>query len=486
MMSAMSDQQRPPQPQQPGQQPGQGWQPPQQQAPQQYGAQQPGQYAGRRVQQPAQGAGQNAGQNAGQVQQTARYPQQGFPPQQAPQQQPPQQWGTPPAQPPAGHRQDSARSGGRGKGIGVGLLAGALVLGVLGGIGGAAAFDGLTTDGGDVAEDIVSGGSVDADEVDLSGVNPVDIVTVNQVSSEVLPTVVKIDARDGSGGGGSGSGIILTSDGEILTNDHVIASANTEGGSLTISFDDGTLAPATVIGTDPKTDTALIKAEGVSDLPVIDVGSSDATEVGQAVVAVGSPYGLQSTVTAGIVSALRRPIVIPSVEDPDANSVYGAIQTDAAINPGNSGGALVNMGGELIGINSSIELARSSEGSGDLGSIGIGYAIPIDDVKDIVAEMRAGETPTHARLGVATNDELTEDDVPSGALVSEVESGQAAEEAGIEEGDVITRLGDIPVISSNGLIAAVYGFRPGETADVVVDRDGEQQTLSVTFGSDAE
>ncbi|MCH1868002.1 S1C family serine protease [Nocardioides sp. CFH 31398] len=459
----MSDQQRPPQPQQPGQQPGQGWQP---QQPQQYGGQQPGQYAGRRVQQ------------------TARYPQQGYPPQQAPQQQAPQQWGAPPAQPPSGHRPDSGRSSGRGKGLGAGLLAGALVLGLLGGVGGAAAWDNIKP--GNEVDDIVSGGTVDTDEVDLSGVNPVDIVTVNQVSSEVLPTVVKIDARDGEGGGGSGSGIILTSDGEILTNDHVIASANTEGGSLTISFDDGTLAPATIIGTDPATDTALIKAEGMSDLPVIDVGSSDATEVGQAVVAVGSPYGLQSTVTAGIVSALRRPIVIPSVEDPDQNSVYGAIQTDAAINPGNSGGALVNMGGELIGINSSIELARSSEGSGDLGSIGIGYAIPVDDVKDIVEEMRNGETPTHARLGVATNDELTEEDVPSGALVSEVESGQAAEEAGIEEGDVITRLGDIPVISSNGLIAAVYAFRPGETADVVVDRDGEQQTLSVTFGSDAE
>ncbi|WP_299053692.1 trypsin-like peptidase domain-containing protein [uncultured Nocardioides sp.] len=479
----MSDQQRPPQPQQPGQQPGQGWQAPQQspQQPPQYGGQQPGQYAGRRIQQPA----QLPGQAPGQVQQTARYPQQGFPPQQPPQQAQ-QQWGAPP-QPPTGHRSDSSSKSGRGKGIGAGLLAGALVLGLLGGVGGAAAWDAFSTDGGDVAEDIVSGGSVDADEVDLSDVNPVDIVTVNQVSSEVLPTVVKIDARDGDGGGGSGSGIILTSDGEILTNDHVIASAAGDGGSLTISFDDGTLAPAEIIGTDPKTDTALIKAEGVSDLPTIDVGSSDATEVGQAVVAVGSPYGLQSTVTAGIVSALRRPIVIPSVEDPDEVSVYGAIQTDAAINPGNSGGALVNMGGELIGINSSIELARSSEGAGgDLGSIGIGYAIPIDDVKDIVAEMRAGETPTHARLGVATNDELTEEDVPAGALVGTVESGLAADEAGMEEGDVITRLADIPITSSNGLIAAVYAFRPGETADVVVDRDGEQQTLSVTFGSDAE
>ncbi|GAA1907699.1 hypothetical protein GCM10009737_05720 [Nocardioides lentus] len=476
----MSDQQpRQPDPRQPGQpvSPQQGW-------PQQ--GQQP--YAGRRVQQPATPA-------AGQQQ----YPQQGYGQQGYPQQQYAGQYGQgygqQPAQQPAQQGWSAAqpeqrRSGSRGRGsnLGAGLLAGALVLGLLGGVGGAAAWGALSGDDTPSAATGAGGGSdsVAAEDVDLTGVDPVEVVTVNEVASEVLPTVVKIDARDGAGGGGSGSGIILTDDGEILTNDHVIASA-ADGGTLTVSFDDGTLAPAEIIGTDPKTDTALIKAEGVSDLPTIDVGSSDTTEVGQAVVAVGSPYGLQSTVTAGIVSALRRPIVIPSVDDPDEVSVYGAIQTDAAINPGNSGGALVNMGGELVGINSSIELARSSEGAGgDLGSIGIGYAIPIDDVKDIVAEMRAGETPTHARLGVSTSDELTEDDVPNGALVTEVESGSAAEAAGIEDGDVITRLGDIPVSSSNGLIASVYAFRPDETAEVVVSRDGESQTLEVTFGSDAE
>ncbi|GAB2866363.1 S1C family serine protease [Nocardioides pacificus] len=397
----------------------------------------------------------------------------------APYQQGQPQPGQPQPQPGGGRdRVDRRKPGGGGKGVLAGVLAGGLLLGALGGLGGAWAFDALDDDAESVQ---VGGGDVDTSELD-----PLDLVSVNVVAREVLPVVVKIDARDARGGGGSGSGIVISDDGEILTNHHVIASA-IDGGSITVSFDDGSVAEAEVVGSDPGTDTALLKAEGVSDLDVATLGSSDLSEVGQAVVAVGSPYGLQATVTAGIISSLHRPIVMPQQDDVTRRVVYGAIQTDAAINPGNSGGALVNMAGEVVGINASIELARNSSGTGgDLGSIGIGYAIPISDVLPIVEQMRAGETPTHPRMGVVAEDAEYTVGVPSGALITELESGGPADEAGIEEDDVITALDDLHTGSSDALIATMYSYRPGDTATVTLVRDDEEMTVEITFGSDDE
>jgi len=369
----------------------------------------------------------------------------------------------------------------RRSGLGAGVLVGALVIGGLAGVGGAVGYEKLA------GSDDTTVKTEDGGTIDTSQLNPLDIVSVNSVAKAVLPSVVKITAALDNGSGGTGSGSILTEDGEILTNNHVVEIADTEGATLTVSFNDGTNAEAELIGRDPATDLALIKVTDKSDLPPIQIGDSDATEVGQAVVAVGSPYGLEATVTAGIVSALHRPLVLPLESDPNQASVYGAIQTDASINPGNSGGALVNMAGQQIGVNSVIQLARGADGgTGDSGNVGIGYAIPISDAMPIIEQLRAGETPTHARLGVAGEDAEFGPLVSGGADVTEVEEGSPAADAGIEAGDVITSIGDVHVGSWYGLLAAVYSFRPDESADVVLIRDGEEQTVNVTFGSDAE
>ena len=268
--------------------------------------------------------------------------------------------------------------------------------------------------------------------------------SVEQVAAAVLPSVVKLDVF-GAQGEGSGSGAILTEDGQILTNDHVASLAG-EGGEITVSFSDGTKANATVLGTDPLTDTAVIQAEDVSGLTPITVGQSANLDVGEQVVAIGSPFGLDSTVTSGIVSALDRPVDVGS--DGQGNStVYPAIQTDAAINPGNSGGPLVDMTGKLVGINASIRTTGSSLGA-ESGSIGLGFAIPIDEVLPVIDQMKNGETPTHARLGITVGDAsaasgATGAEVTEGAQIQDITAGSAAGSAGLESGDVITKIDDI-------------------------------------------
>ena len=298
----------------------------------------------------------------------------------------------------------------------------------------------------------------------------------------MLPSVVKIDVS-GSQGAGSGSGIILSSDGEILTNNHVAAIAG-DGGSMTVFFNDGTSAKATVVGTDPLTDTAVIKAEGVSGLTPATIGKSADLKVGESVVAIGSPFGLDSTVTSGIVSALNRPVDVGS--DGEGNSTtYPAIQTDAAINPGNSGGALVDLNGNVVGINSSIRTASSTEG--EAGSIGLGFAIPIDEVLPIVDQMSKGETPTHARLGISVSDVASKDgaEVVQGAEVQDVSAGSTAADAGIAKGDVITKVDDQLITGADSLVATIRSYRPGDEVTVTYTHDGDTKTTKLTLDSDA-
>ena len=284
-------------------------------------------------------------------------------------------------------RERTRRGGG-----GLGILAAALVLGAGAGFAGAALHD-ETAGGG------TPNGSVDADQIDTGSVDLQDLVSVQTVAKAALPTVVKIESI-GTSSGSTGSGIILSEDGEILTNYHVAF----EGinGTMEVFFNDGSTAEAEIVGFDKSMDIALIKAKDVSDLPTATLGKSDDIDVGQAVVAVGSPYGLDATVTAGIISTLNRPVAVPGMEDPDVPMIYPALQTDAAINPGNSGGALVNIKGELVGVNSANKLASSGDpySPGDLGSIGIGWAIPIHVIEPILEQLRAGEDPTHAWLGI--------------------------------------------------------------------------------------
>ena len=306
--------------------------------------------------------------------------------------------------------------------------------------------------------------------------------SVESVAQKVLPSVVKIDVS-GNQGTASGSGIVLTADGTILTNNHVVEMAEA-GGSLKVSFDDGTSADAEILGTDPLTDTAVIKAEGVSDLTPATIGKSANLGVGEAVVAIGSPFGLDATVTSGIVSALDRPVNVGS-DDQGNSTTYPAIQTDAAINPGNSGGPLVDMTGAVIGINSSIRTAASQSpyGSGEAGSIGLGFAIPIDEVMPIVDQMAKGETPTHARLGIQVGDPQTPDE--TGAVVREVTPGSTADKAGLAPGDVISKVDDQRISDANSLVATIRSYRPGDTVSVTWTSDGEEQTAQLVLDSDA-
>ncbi|MCW2868171.1 MAG: hypothetical protein JWR20_2359, partial [Marmoricola sp.] len=297
------------------------------------------------------------------------------------------------------------RSGGR-RGLTAGVLVGALLLGGAAGVGGAAAYSAIHDDQGSS----VSGSS---GSFTSTGTPAVKDGTVEKVSRAVLPSVVKVNVT-GSTGSGSGSGIILTQDGEILTNNHVVDGVGSNG-AITVNFNDGTTRKATVVGTDPVTDVAVIKVAGVSGLTPARLGRSGDLSVGQTVVAVGSPYGLDATVTSGIVSALNRPVSVATTEQQPSNpfgqqgqgtqdlgTTYPAIQTDAAINPGNSGGALTDLAGNVVGINASIRTAGTSS-TEESGSIGLGFAIPIDEVLPIVDQMVKGETPTHARLGISVS-----------------------------------------------------------------------------------
>ena len=390
--------------------------------------------------------------------------------------------GPPPVGPPAGVTPTAplpVQRRPRRAGLAAAVVATALVAGGAAGVGGAAAWNALD-DSGSSAD---SPGARSTSQVVDTPDSPAPDGSVEQVAATVLPSVVKINVS-GSQGSGSGSGIILSSDGEILTNNHV-AEIAADGGTMSVSFNDGSTAKAEILGTDPLTDTAVIKAEGVSDLTPATIGKSGDLEVGESVVAIGSPFGLDSTVTSGIVSALNRPVDVGS--DGQGNSTtYPAIQTDAAINPGNSGGALVDMGGNVVGINSSIRTASSTEG--EAGSIGLGFAIPMDEVMPIVDQMVKGETPTHARLGISVSDvaappgaAVTEE----GAEVQEVSDGSTAASAGLAKGDVITKIDDQLIESADSLVATIRSYRPGDQVTVTYVHDGESKTTTLELDSDA-
>ncbi|MFT4082331.1 MAG: trypsin-like peptidase domain-containing protein [Nocardioides sp.] len=365
-------------------------------------------------------------------------------------------------------------------GLAAGVIAAALVVGGGAGLGSAALY---------VSNHDSSTDSAGSGESSSSIVNE-DAPTgsVEKVAADVLPSVVKIEVS-GSTEAGSGSGIILSSDGEILTNNHVVEVAGDDG-TIKIDFNDGSSASAKVLGTDPLTDTALVKAENVSGLTPATIGKSSKLVVGQEVVAIGSPFGLDSTVTSGIVSALNRPVNVG--QDSDGNAtVYPAIQTDAAINPGNSGGALVDLNGNVVGINASIQsTSSSSDDSSESGSIGLGFAIPMDEVVPIIKQMEAGETPTHARLGVSVQDasqaSAESDGIfdGDGAKVKSVTDGSPAATAGIEVGDVITKVDSQLITSSDSLVATIRSYRPDDKAKVTWTHDGKTKSATITLESD--
>ncbi len=306
--------------------------------------------------------------------------------------------------------------------------------------------------------------------------------SVEQVAAKVVPSVVKLETAMGRQSE-EGSGIILTSDGLILTNNHVVAAAAKDGApggapTTTVTFSDGRTAPFTVVGTDPSTDIAVVRAEGVSGLTPVTIGSSSNLKVGQDVVAVGSPLGLEGTVTTGIISALNRPVASGG-DAGDQNTVLDAIQTDAAINPGNSGGALVNMNGELVGINSAIATLGDDSTGPASGSIGLGFAIPVDQAKRIADELIQTGTATHASLGV----QVSNDASVNGAKIMEVSPGGPADAAGLPSGVVVTKLDNRIINSADGLVAAVRSRAPGDKVTLTYSQpSGGDKTVEVTLG----
>lgn len=289
--------------------------------------------------------------------------------------------------------------------------------------------------------------------------------SIAAIAAAVTPAVVNITSTS-TGQSGTGSGFIISSDGYIVTNNHVIDGSN----KITVKFADGSTAGADLVGSDAGYDLAVLKVSRTG-LPVVALGSSDAVLVGDTAIAVGSPLGLSGTVTSGIISALNRPVTAGGQSDA---SFINAIQTDAAINPGNSGGPLLNADGEVIGVNSAIASLGGSLG-GTSGSIGLGFAIPIDTAKRIVDEIIADGSAQTPIIGVQI------EDAADGPQVVEVNPGGPAEAAGIQPGDVITEVDGRPVDDSTELIVAIRDNAVGDTITLTVERNGTEQEVEVTL-----
>ncbi|MBE6469904.1 MAG: PDZ domain-containing protein [Coriobacteriaceae bacterium] len=333
-------------------------------------------------------------------------------------------------------------------------------------------------DGGTVGSASESSGAQTID------INAEDTTLAEVVAAKSLPSVVSITALTSGSDAGDiaaaadatgnvGSGVVLDDDGNILTNYHVVEGAK----SLSVTLDGGETREAELVGSDESSDLAVIKIKDTSGLELtpIAIGDSDDLKVGEWVMAIGSPFGNEQSVSTGIVSALYRSTALPSST---GTSIYAnMIQTDAAINPGNSGGALVDSDGELIGINSVIE---SYSGS----SSGVGFAIPVNYAKNIADQIIAGKTPVHPYLGVTLTSARMRSGEAAGASVVAVEEGGPAAEAGIRKGDVITAIDGTAVSSADGLIIALREHAVGDTVELTVSRDGEQKDVSVELGSD--
>jgi serine protease Do len=298
--------------------------------------------------------------------------------------------------------------------------------------------------------------------------------SIADIVKRAEPAVVQIEVQVGSGGG-LGSGVMIDSGGYILTNNHVVSAAATDPSATPrVVFADGTKTDAKIVGRDPKTDLAVIKV-AVKNPTVIQLGKSSSLAVGDQVIAIGSPLGLATSVTSGIVSALNRPLRAAG-DGGDPPVTYDAIQTDAAINHGNSGGALLDDTGALVGINSAI-LSPS-----DSGSIGIGFAIPIDFARGIAESLMKDGQVKHADIGL--NARSVSAFSSDGAQVQNVKQGGAADKAGIQEGDVIIKFGDRQIRSADELQVAVIEAAIGATVPVRVVRQGRQMVLQVTTQSD--
>ena len=307
---------------------------------------------------------------------------------------------------------------------------------------------------------------------------------VTSVADQVLPSVVTI-AASGPGGSGTGSGEVIKSDGYILTNNHVISIA-ANGGKVEVLFADGTSAPATIVGRDVLTDLAVLKVNPSDNLKPIALGSSDSVQVGEPVIAIGAPLGLSGTVTSGIVSALDRTVEVPGEGDRSALLV-SALQTDAAINPGNSGGALVNCSGDLVGVPTAGATVPSADGGSSAGSVGLGFAIPVNIAKTISDEIISTGKVSHSYFGVQTvpipADAAAQAGLKGGLFVAGVVAGGPAAKAGLQQGDVITKINGQVATSNVQLQELTLTKSAGDTVTLDYLRNGASHSATVTLGT---
>jgi putative serine protease PepD len=298
--------------------------------------------------------------------------------------------------------------------------------------------------------------------------------SLTQLYKDVTPGVVDITVTSNAAAGGfgpgggttqaEGSGFVIDTSGHIITNEHVVSGAT----AITVRFSDGTTAKATLVGTDPSSDVGVIKVDvGANKLHPLTLGSSKGVLPGQEVVAIGSPFGLAESMTSGIVSAVGR-----TIQAPNNYSIANAIQTDAPINHGNSGGPLLDLSGNVLGINAQIESAGG-------GSDGVGFAIPIDSVKSVANTLIAGGKVQHAYIGIHVGDATS----GSGAQVGSVSAGTPGEKAGLKAGDVITALDGKPITKADDLTAAITAHAPNDKVTLTVTRNGKAQTIDVTLGA---
>jgi putative serine protease PepD len=303
--------------------------------------------------------------------------------------------------------------------------------------------------------------------------------TVTAAAAKIDPSLVTITVRSGNSGD-IGSGVVLDKDGHILTNAHVVDAAQHGQSTITVTFGDGSTAEAKIIGLSETNDLAVIKVDGVNKLTPATFAKSESLKVGQTVVAAGAPLGLSESVTSGIVSNTARPVRSGSTND----AVYLAIQTDAAINPGNSGGPLVDLNGAVVGINSSIASTGSNSDGSQSGNIGIGFAIPSDVAVRVADELIRTGHSTNAALGVQVAGDDSGLATPNGVPLQSVTSGGPADKAGLQPGDVVTKVNDFHTTTSDGLIAATRFYAPGTKVQVTYTRNGgAPTTVTVTLGT---
>ncbi|MBD3576601.1 trypsin-like peptidase domain-containing protein [Streptomyces sp. KD18] len=310
--------------------------------------------------------------------------------------------------------------------------------------------------------------------------------SVAGIAAAALPGVVTLHVRGsggGSGSGGTGTGFVLDGQGHILTNHHVVAGAK----DVTVTFSTGESTTASVVGRDSGYDLAVVRVTGVRGLKPLALGNSDGVRVGDPVVAIGAPFDLSNSVTAGIISATGRPITAGGDKDGSDISYVDALQTDAPINPGNSGGPLLDAQARVIGINSAIRGAEKTGSDRQSGSIGLGFAIPVNQGKRVAEELIRTGRATHPVIGVTLDMQYTGAGARVGAQGEggkpAVTPGGPAARAGVRPGDVITEVDGVRVHGGDELIVKVRARRPGDPLRLTLLRDGREQTVRLVLGS---